>query len=74
MCKATDKTTGEVVAVKCVPRAMASEDHFREEADVHREAGSHPNVVGMKVTGEDKRGGERVITRRAKDNQSWFVS
>lgn len=59
VCKATDKATGEVVAVKRVPRTMASEAHFREEADVHREACSHPNVVGMKVTlekGEGERG------------------
>lgn len=46
---ATDKATGEVVAVKCVPRTKASEAHFRQEADVHREASSHPNVVGLKV-------------------------
>eukprot|EP00903_Cladosiphon_okamuranus_P007694 g7456.t1 len=48
VCKATDKVTGEVVAVKCVPRNKASEAHIREEADVHREAAGHPNVVGMK--------------------------
>lgn len=47
--KATDNVTGEVVAVKCVPRSMASEMHFREEAGVHREAANHPNVVGFKV-------------------------
>ncbi|CAM9853234.1 unnamed protein product [Ectocarpus fasciculatus] len=45
---ATDKATGEVVAVKCVPRSEASEAHFREETDVHREVASHPNVVGLK--------------------------
>ncbi|CAN0159707.1 unnamed protein product, partial [Hapterophycus canaliculatus] len=45
---ATDKVTGEVVAVKCVPRSKASEAHFREEADVHREVANHPNVVGLK--------------------------
>ncbi|CBN78811.1 conserved unknown protein [Ectocarpus siliculosus] len=45
---ATDKATGEVVAVKCVPRSEASESHFREETDVHREVASHPNVVGVK--------------------------
>lgn len=59
VCKATDKFTGEVVAVKCVPRTMASEAHFREEADVHREAASHPNVVGMKVSFEQGRERER---------------
>lgn len=46
---ATDRVTGEVVAVKCVPRSKASEAHFREEADVHREVANHPNVVGLKV-------------------------
>lgn len=46
---AIDKVTGEVVAVKCVPRNKASEAHFRQEADVHREASSHPNIVGLKV-------------------------
>ncbi|CAN0177033.1 unnamed protein product [Scytosiphon promiscuus] len=45
---ATDKATGEVVAVKCVPRSKASEAHFRQEADVHREVANHPNVVGLK--------------------------
>ena len=48
---ATDKATGEVVAVKRVPRSRTTEKNFREEAEVHREVGSHPNVVGLKVRG-----------------------
>lgn len=47
--KATDKATGEVVAVKIMPRANASELHFREETELHREVEKHPNVVGLKV-------------------------
>lgn len=46
---AVDKVTGEVVAVKCVPRSNASEAHFKEEIEAHRDAGGHPNVVGLKV-------------------------
>lgn len=46
---AVDRATGEVVAVKRVPRENATEANFREEAETHREAGSHPNVVGLKV-------------------------
>lgn len=46
---ATEIATGEVVAVKCVPRSKVTEAHFLEEAEAHREAGSHPNVVGVKV-------------------------
>lgn len=64
VCKATDKVTGEVVAVKCVPRNKASETHIREEADVHREAASHPNVVGMKVT--NGKGGGDTGSRQGK--------
>lgn len=46
---ATDKVTGEVVAVKCVSRRNSSETTFREETEAHREVGNHPNVVGLKV-------------------------
>ena len=49
MSTATDKATGEVVAVKRVPRSKTTEKNFREEAEVHREVGNHPNVVGLKV-------------------------
>ncbi|CAM9816583.1 unnamed protein product [Choristocarpus tenellus] len=46
---AVHKASGEVVAVKVVPRGMASETQFREEIETHREAGQHPNVIGLKV-------------------------
>lgn len=47
---AVDRATGEVVAVKCVPRCKATEAHFEEEIEAHRQAGIHPNIVGLKVS------------------------
>lgn len=47
--KATDRVTGEVMAVKIMPRENASEAHFLEETKAHREVAEHPNIVGLKV-------------------------
>lgn len=49
VCPAVDRATGEVVAVKCVPRCKQTEEHVAEEIEAHRQAGKHPNIVGLKV-------------------------
>ncbi|CAM9387977.1 unnamed protein product [Sphacelaria rigidula] len=48
VCPAVDRATGEVVAVKCVPRCKQTEEHVAEEIEAHRQAGKHPNIVGLK--------------------------
>lgn len=46
---AIDKATGEAVAVKCVPRRCLSESELKEEIEAQEQAGSHPNIVSLKV-------------------------
>ncbi|CAM9765607.1 unnamed protein product, partial [Discosporangium mesarthrocarpum] len=45
---AVHKTSGEVVAVKALPRGKAPDDHVLQEIETHREAGQHPNIIGLK--------------------------
>lgn len=49
VCLATDKATGELVAIKRIPRAFVKESSFREETEAHRDVSNHPNIVGLKV-------------------------
>lgn len=50
VCLATDKASGELVAIKSIPRSSVKESSFREETEAHRDLSNHPNIVGLKVS------------------------
>lgn len=48
VCAGVHKVTGEVVAVKQIPRRLMSTPRLQAEVDLLRMAGQHKNVVGFR--------------------------
>lgn len=48
VCAGVHKVTGEVVAVKQIPRRLMSTPRLQAEVDMLRMAGQHKNVVGFR--------------------------
>lgn len=68
VCAGVHKVTGEVVAVKQIPRRLMTTPRLQAEVDLLRMAGQHKNVVGFRdlfsdsdfyyiVMGEQRQGG-----------------
>lgn len=54
VCAGVHKVTGEVVAVKQIPRRLMTTPRLQAEVDLLRMAGQHKNVVGFRDLFSDK--------------------